>query len=129
MIEQARITLRQANLIKDIVKEEACSLGGIFRIGVLPTIAPYLLPRIFHELMEEYPSLDIRVTEMKTQECLELEAVLIAGAAEGAHFHSIPLNYESFLGYVSRHNALFKKEMIRSSEVSGEQLWLLDEGH
>ena len=37
--------------------------------------------------------------------------------------------YESFLGYVSRHNALFKKEMIRSSEVSGEQLWLLDEGH
>ena len=52
--------------------------------------------------MEEYPSLDIRVTEMKTQECLEalkageLEAVLIAGAAEGAHFHSIPLYYESF---------------------------------
>ena len=49
---------------------------------------------------------------MKTQECLEalkageLEAVLIAGAAEGAHFHSIPLYYESFLGYVSRHNAL-----------------------
>lgn len=37
VIEQARITLRQANLIKDIVKEEACSLGGIFRIGVLPT--------------------------------------------------------------------------------------------
>ena len=135
VIEQARITLRQANLIKDIVKEEACSLGGIFRIGVLPTIAPYLLPRFFPELMEEYPSLDIRVTEMKTQECLEalkageLEAVLIAGAAEGAHFHSIPLYYESFLGYVSRHNALFKKEMIRSSEVSGEQLWLLDEGH
>ena len=127
--------MRQANLIKDIVKEEACSLGGIFRIGVLPTIAPYLLPRFFPELMEEYPSLDIRVTEMKTQECLEalkageLEAVLIAGAAEGAHFHSIPLYYESFLGYVSRHNALFKKEMIRSSEVSGEQLWLLDEGH
>ena len=122
VIEQARITLRQANLIKDIVKEETCSLGGIFRIGVLPTIAPYLLPRFFPELMEEYPSLDIRVTEMKTQECLEalktgeLEAVLIAGAAEGAHFHS-------------RHNALFKKEMIRSSEVSGEQLWLLDEGH
>ena len=71
----------------------------------------------------------------ETQECLEalkageLEAVLIAGAAEGAHFHSTPLYYESFLGYVSRHNALFKKEMIRSSEVSGEQLWLLDEGH
>lgn len=135
VIEQAKIALRQTNLIKDIVKEEARSLSGVFRLGVLPTIAPYLLPRFFPDMMEEYPSLDIRVTEMKTRECLkalqagELEAVLIAGAAEGEHFHSIPLYYESFLGYVSKHNALFKKEMIRSSEVSGEQLWLLDEGH
>ena len=135
VIEQARIALRQTNQIKEIVKEETRSVEGVFRIGVLPTIAPYLLPRFFPELMEEYPSLDIRVTEMKTQECLEalkggvLEAVLIAGAAEGDHFHSIPLYYESFLGYVSKHNALFKKEMIRSSEVNGEQLWLLDEGH
>ena len=131
VIEQARIALRQTNQIKEIVKEETRSVEGVFRIGVLPTIAPYLLPRF----LEEYPSLDIRVTEMKTQECLEalkggvLEAVLIAGAAEGDHFHSIPLYYESFLGYVSKHNALFKKEMIRSSEVNGEQLWLLDEGH
>lgn len=135
VIEQAKIALRQTNLIKDIVKEEARSLSGVFRLGVLPTIAPYLLPRFFPDMMEEYPSLDIRVAEMKTQECLkalqagELEAVLIAGTAEGEHFHSIPLYYESFLGYVSKHNALFKKEMIRSSEVSGEQLWLLDEGH
>lgn len=135
VIEQAKIALRQTNLIKDIVKEEARSLSGVFRLGVLPTIAPYLLPRFFPDMMEEYPSLDIRVAEMKTQECLkalqagELEAVLIAGVAEGEHFHSIPLYYESFLGYVSKHNALFKKEMIRSSEVSGEQLWLLDEGH
>ena len=127
VIEQARIALRQTNQIKEIVKEETRSVEGVFRIGVLPTIAPYLLPRFFPELMEEYPSLDIRVTEMKTQECLEalkggvLEAVLIAGAAEGDHFHSIPLYYESFLGYVSKHNALFKKEMIRSSEVNGEQ--------
>lgn len=135
VIEQAKIALRQTNLIKDIVKEEARSLSGVFRLGVLPTIAPYLLPRFFPDMMEEYPLLDIRVTEMKTRECLkalqagELEAVLIAGVAEGEHFHSIPLYYESFLGYVSKHNALFKKEMIRSSEVSGEQLWLLDEGH
>ncbi|MBF0831221.1 hydrogen peroxide-inducible genes activator, partial [Staphylococcus aureus] len=86
------IALRQTNQIKEIVKEETRSVEGVFRIGVLPTIAPYLLPRFFPELMEEYPSLDIRVTEMKTQECLEalkggvLEAVLIAGAAEGDHF-------------------------------------------
>lgn len=135
VIEQAKIALRQTNLIKDIVKEETRSVSGVFRIGVLPTIAPYLLPRFFPELMEEYTSLDIRVTEMKTEGCLDalkagdVEAVLIAGAAEGELFHSTLLYYESFLGYVAKHNSLFKKDMIRSSEVSGEQLWLLDEGH
>lgn len=135
VIEQARIALRQTNLIKDIVKEEVLSLSGVFRIGVLPTIAPYLLPRFFPGILEEHNSLDIRVTELKTQNCLEalkagdIEAALIAGPADGDNFHSIPLYYESFLGYVSKRDALFKKEMIRSSEINGEQLWLLDEGH
>lgn len=135
VIEQARIALRQTNLIKDIVKEEVLSLSGVFRIGVLPTIAPYLLPRFFPGILEEHNSLDIRVTELKTQDCLEalkagdIEAALIAGPADGDNFHSIPLYYESFLGYVSKRDALFKKEMIRSSEINGEQLWLLDEGH
>ena len=49
---------------------------GVFRLGVLPTIAPYLLPRFFPQLMEKYPELDIRVTEMKTQ---DIQQALHAG--------------------------------------------------
>ena len=48
VIEQARNVLYQASLIKDIVNEEEQSLKGTFRLAVLPTIAPYLLPRFFH---------------------------------------------------------------------------------
>lgn len=135
IIDQARATLYQASLIKDLVKEEEQSINGVFRIAVLPTIAPYLLPRFFPELMEEYPSLDIRVIEMKTRNCLEalqaggVEAAILAGPAEGKDFHSTPLYYESFFGYVSPKDALFKKDLIRSSEINGEKLWLLDEGH
>lgn len=135
VIEQARMAVRQASLIKELVKEEKQSLEGTFRIAVLPTIAPYLLPRFFSDIMEEHPLLDISVIEMKTRNCLralqagEVEAALIAGPPEGAEFTSTPLYYESFYGYVSPKDALFKKELIRSSEISGEKLWLLDEGH
>lgn len=135
IIEQARATVHQASLIRDLVKEEEQSVNGIFRIAVLPTIAPYLLPRFFPELMEAYPSLDIRVIEMKTKNCLAalqaggVEAAIIAGPAEGKEFNSAPLYYESFFGYVSPKEAIYKKELIRSSEISGEKLWLLDEGH
>lgn len=135
IIEQARTTVHQASLIRDLVKEEEQSVNGIFRIAVLPTIAPYLLPRFFPELMEAHPSLDIRVIEMKTKNCLAalqaggVEAAIIAGPAEGKEFNSAPLYYESFFGYVSPKEAIYKKELIRSSEISGEKLWLLDEGH
>ena len=135
IIEQARSTLQQASLIKELVREEEHSVSGTFRIAVLPTIAPYLLPRFFPELMEAYPQLDIRMMEMKTKNCLValqaggLEAAIIAGEAEGKEFHSIPLYYESFYGYVSPKEPIYKKELIRSSEISGEKLWLLDEGH
>ena len=115
IIEQARSTLQQASLIKELVREEEHSVSGTFRIAVLPTIAPYLLPRFFPELMEAYPQLDIRMMEMKTKNCLAalqaggLEAAIIAGEAEGKEFHSIPLYYESFYGYVSPKEPIYKK--------------------
>ena len=68
VIDQARVILAQAAQVKEIISEDKQSLSGVFRLGVLPTIAPYLLPRFFPQLMEKYPELDIRVTEMKTQE-------------------------------------------------------------
>lgn len=47
MIDQARVILAQAAQVKEIISEDKQSLSGVFRLGVLPTIAPYLLPRFF----------------------------------------------------------------------------------
>ena len=68
IIEQARNVLVQTHRIKNIIEEEKHSLSGIFKLGILPTIAPYLLPRFFPQLMKKYPQLDIRVVEMKTND-------------------------------------------------------------
>lgn len=135
IIEQAKTALHQTSLIKEIVKEEEHSLSGTFRIAVLPTIAPYLLPRFFPQLMEKYPELDIRVMEMKTKNCIAtllaggIEAAIIASPAEEKSLDSTPLYYEQFFGYVSRKEGIFKNELIRTSDINGERLWLLDEGH
>ena len=66
VIDQARVVLYQTSLIKDIVNEEEQSLKGTFRLAVLPTIAPYLLPRFFQQVSEKHPDLDIRILEMQT---------------------------------------------------------------
>ena len=67
IIEQAQKILVQANRIKNIIEEEKHSLTGTFKLGILPTVAPYLLPRFFPQLMKKYPDLDIRVIEMENK--------------------------------------------------------------
>lgn len=132
---QARMILAKASQVRDIISEERQILSGIFRLGVLPTIAPYLLPRFFPQLMEQYPDLDIRVSEMKTQDIQialrsgELDAAVIASSLDDAELKEEILFYEQFYGYVSTKETLYKKELIRTSDITGERLWLLDEGH
>ena len=135
VIEQARVVLYQTSLIKDIVKEEEQSLSGTFRLAVLPTIAPYLLPRFFAQLTERYPDLDIRILEMKTTPSLaalqrgEIDAAIIANQPKEPQLQAQTLFYEQFFGYVAKGDPLFKKALIRTADISDEHLWLLDEGH
>ena len=136
VVYQAREVLEQADSIKDIVLEEKQSLGGIFRVGILPTIAPYLLPRFFPQMMKKYPTLDIRVREMKTYQIKEallqgdIDAGILATIEGLEEYEQTTLFYEKYIGYVSREDALFKKEVIRTADVaSSRELWLLDEGH
>ena len=136
VVQQAREVLEQADSIKDIVLEEKQSLGGVFRIGILPTIAPYLLPRFFPQMMKKYPTLDIRVREMKTYQIKDallqgdIDAGILATIEGLEEYEQTTLFYEKYIGYVSREDALFKKEMIRTADVAASrELWLLDEGH
>ena len=135
IIEQAQNILVQANRIKNIIEEEKHSLTGTFKLGILPTVAPYLLPRFFPQLMKKYPDLDIRVVEMKTNDIKkalqtgEIDAGIVASLAGMEELQQTPLFYEQFFAYVAREDALYNNKVIRTSDLNGEQLWLLDEGH
>ena len=135
IIEQARKVLFEISLIKDIAEEEKMSVKGSFHLAVLPTIAPYLLPRFFHQLTEKNVELDIRVLEMKSAQALmalqrgEIDAAILANKPVELQLKAETLYYEQFFGYVSRNEPIFKKNLIRTSDIDGERLWLLDEGH
>lgn len=135
IIEQARNVLVQTSRIKNIIEEEKHSLTGTFKLGILPTIAPYLLPRFFPQLMKKYLELDIRVVEMKTNDIKkalqagEIDAGIVASLAGMEEFQETSLFYEQYFAYVARENPLSTNEVIRTSDLTNEQLWLLDEGH
>lgn len=135
ILGQARQVLAEAARIKEMVAEERQALTGTFTLGILPTIAPYLLPRFFPQLMKQHPQLDIRVTEMKTaaiKQALadeEIDAGIVAALDGMDNFAQTPLFYEQFYAYVAREDELFSRETIRTADLAGTQLWLLDEGH
>ncbi|MDR0537114.1 MAG: hydrogen peroxide-inducible genes activator [Tannerellaceae bacterium] len=135
IIEQARKVIYQASLIKDIVNEEVQSVKGTFNLAVLPTIAPYLIPRFFLKLMEKNKDMDIHIHEMKTAPTLsallagDIDAAIIASQPVESELQGETLFYEQFLGYVARSEPVFSNELIRTADIHAERLWLLDEGH
>ena len=135
VIEEAWKVINRAKKLKQTVEEERQSLTGIFNVGVLPTIAPYLIPRFFPQLMNEHPEMDIRITEMKTEGMLKalrsggIDAGILAQVEGLEELNITPLYREQFMGYVAENDPLYKKEYIKPADLSGEFLWLLDEGH
>ena len=135
IIERAWNILVRAKQLKEVVEEERHSLSGTFHVAVLPTIAPYLIPRFLPQLMNEYPELDIRVTEMKTEDIHkalkhgDIDAGIVAQVEGQEGFYSEHLYFEKFFVYVSKGDALFNNKAIRTVDLTGEYLWLLDEGH
>lgn len=135
IVEQAWKVLLRARKLKEIVEEDRHSLLGTFNIGVLPTIAPYLIPRFFPQLMNEYPSMDIRITEMQTEDIKhalqhgDIDAGILAKVEGLDHFDMQPLFFEQFFAYVAKGDRLYGNATIRIADLTGEYLWLLDEGH
>lgn len=135
VVEQAWKVLSRARKLKAMVEEEKQSTEGTFRIGILPTIAPYLLPRFFPQLMADHPEMDLRIVEMQTADIKkallrgELDAAILVSLDGMDNYVQTPLYYEQFLAYVSRTDRLYAKQTIRTADLAGETLWLLDEGH
>lgn len=135
VIDRARVVLEQAGRIKEVIEEERKSVNGVFRLGILPTIAPYLLPRFFPQMMRKYPQLDIRVVEMKTSDVQRdlnngrIDAGIVAAVSGMEGLVSTELFYDRFFAYVAREDALSGHSVIKTSDLNDKQLWLLDEGH
>ena len=135
VIKQAKEVLVQAEQIKNLVQEQKQEVAGKFTLGILPTIAPYLLPRFFSKLIAKYPKLEIRIAEMKTSEIKrallsgDIDAGILADIDEMDEYTTTHLFHEPYMTYVSKSCPLYKKQLVKSSDLQNHQLWLLDEGH
>lgn len=135
IIAEAKKMLKLEKHIEDLASLRDDELRGTFRIGIIPTIAPYLLPLFLRNFREKYPKVQLVLEEVITEKILELinqdylDIGIIATPVEQGNIFEEDLYYEPFMGYVSETHPLAKKEEISVSDLEGANLWLLNEGH
>lgn len=135
IIEEAKEILKQSKHIEDLASLKDEELRGTFRIGIIPTIAPYLLPLFLRNFRNKYPEVRLVFEEVVTDELLDLldqdylDIGVIATPADRGNIFEEELYYEPFLGYVSEDHPLAKKERLTVEDLEISNLWLLNEGH
>lgn len=135
IIAQARIVLREAGMIRQLITDQKDALTGELRIGIIPTLAPYLLPPLYKEMRDKYPQLNLVIKETITEEVIHelknnrLDCGLVVTPLKDPSIKEDVLFYEELFIYVSRKNALVDKKYVLPNDIDPNQLWLLEEGH
>jgi LysR family hydrogen peroxide-inducible transcriptional activator len=135
VIAQARVILREALTIRQIISNQKGTLSGELRLGIIPTLAPYLLPSLYKYVREKYPKINLIIKETITEEVIHelknnrLDCGIVVTPLKDPSIKEDALFYEELFVYVSRKNSLVDKKYVLPNEIDPSQLWLLEEGH
>jgi LysR family hydrogen peroxide-inducible transcriptional activator len=135
IVEQAKSILSECNKIQELIQDQQDTLKGRFKLAVIPTVAPSLLPTLLEKYSAKYPDVQLYVKEMETNQIIaalrnnEIDAGLVSTPLEENGIKEYPLFYEPFVGYFSEGEAALKKRLIIPSDIELERIWMLNEGH
>jgi len=135
IIAQAREVLAAREQLASLASRVQDRVTGTLRIGLLPTLAPHLLPLAVPAMEAAFPDVTLVVREWPTAELLDalhtdtLDAVLLATDESSPTLHEKPLFTEPFVGYVAPSHRLGTKNTLSPSDLSLDDLWLLNDGH
>jgi LysR family hydrogen peroxide-inducible transcriptional activator len=135
VVEKAKRIWNELSQLRAWVSEERNRLDGHYRVGVIPTLAPYLLPRFLKEWSSRYPEAFFEIQEMTTGRIIEglrsgeLDWALAVTPLNEADLREVPVFYEPFLLYLPANSLLLAKKEITLDDLAEQRLLLLQEGH
>jgi LysR family hydrogen peroxide-inducible transcriptional activator len=135
IIDQARKILAEKMVIGEIIQTRKGLLSGELRIGIIPTLAPYLLPLFAKSFTKKYPDIKLFVNEVTTEVIItklregKLDAGILVTPLQENGIKEHVLFYEELLVFVSKKNAAFKKNYVLAQDIDPQKLWLLEEGN
>ena len=135
IINQARVIIAESNRVKEIIEMERNEIKGNVRIGVIPTLAPYLVPLFISSIIEKYPEINLQISELMTDGIIsalnkdQIDLAIMVTPLNDSSLREIPLFYEEFSAYTSHHHPLYASQNIDPEQLGTDGLWILNEGH
>jgi LysR family hydrogen peroxide-inducible transcriptional activator len=135
ILEQSRNILKESYKLKELISNQKSIVSGELRIGIIPTMAPYLMPKVISAFMEKYPDVQLVIWEYMTDQIIHelknglLDCGILSTPLEDKSLQESPLFYESFVAYLSKSSQLINKKNLHASDINLDDLWLLNEGH
>ncbi|QDH17155.1 hydrogen peroxide-inducible genes activator [Swingsia samuiensis] len=135
LIALGREVLASARSLLEVARARTSPLDGVLRLGVIPTLGPYYIPGLLPHIRQKYPHLNLRLTEGMTDSLVralrnsELDLALLAVPTASDSLGAIELFTEPFLGVFPASHELARLKKITLSQLSREDLLLLEDGH
>lgn len=135
IVTQARNIVNESDRIQDIVDQQKGFIGGVFRLGVIPTIMPTLLPMFLNNFIRKFPKVKLKIEELNTEAIIEklkeghLDAAIAATPLELLGIKEQVLYYEPFVAYIPEGHRLSKIEKLVAEDLDVDDMLLLEDGH
>lgn len=135
VVERARRIIEEAREIETLARNVQDPLAGELRVGLIPTVGPYLLPHIAAPLRRQFPRLKLLLVEHQTRPLLELlkdgelDMAILALPLPGERITTRTLYSERFQVALPADHPLAKRKRLALDDLEGETLLLLEEGH
>jgi len=135
IIKQAREVINESKKINELVKLYSNNIEGDLSIGIIPTVAPYLLPMFLKSFIEKYPKINLKVEELLTMHIVDriksgmLDMGIVSTPLEINGIEEIPMFNDPFLIFLSSTHPLLKKKLLNVKDLDINDVWLLTEGH
>lgn len=135
IIEQARRILSERNQLTEMINSRKGVVNGELKLGIIPTLAPYLLPLFVTAFTKKYPQVRLVVNELTTANIVtrlregKIDAGILVTPLLEQGIKEDVLFYEELLAYVSKNNDAYKKSYVLAKDIDPDKLWLLEEGH
>ena len=134
IIRQAQIALNESQRIKELVSDETGTMKGSLRMGILPTIAPYLVPDFIHHFRSAHPDVDLFIDEKENASLVRelrfgnIDIAISTLPEDREGILEIPVYIEKFVAYFSS-GCSHARKIIASGNLPAEHMWILKEGH